>query len=1019
MIENNQNDSSVEQRSYESDSSSSSQNLKDKKPIIKSKLLMCLKRYFKKLNMKIYRLFSRLTILCQFLFFVFPLTFLMYFILIVIHYHAFEKVIKFDFFAAIKNSYLNYLTVELDDLNFEIDSLEIKSSFEELEGFYFFRIYFKELISMGLLNETSKIYPSISDNSETLYETLDLFQNEIKMSSVYSISPNYAKIYIDNRNDSFSEIAKLYYHLFPTISFELYNRELYINQSFLIMYEFDNKTYNVKNDYLYFSFPRFSYEGEDKLSNFFPDNSHISPTISTKNNVTHGKKENNTYYNENWFIKQDYDFRVVSSKVICNKISIFHLNYNYFGKINKTNIISIQNYETFNNKHYVINYVFFINQNSLKQESFDYSTFLIYNNSCKLKMKERERYSDNQTYSIFKSNIIELTLSSNLSKYFHYGMYDKNNNFYKNAISFDSFDIENLGEPVNYYNTTENFNLDLRYFSSLYLYTLLFINSEYNQSINYKTDQIQMNFEEKNNITKKICSVYNYSSYVEYLEHEKINCKNIQNLLYYSQNNISKIKPLYNFMFMPYCICLPLYCLKEDSNWTKFADNISLPDRCQSYYQYYDNGMNKKSKELLVKINEKINFFSNKLKDKLEDEFFIYKYMKFSNIPGIYFLVVNFVDNSILKDLLVSLIDEIDLLQFHFDIGITFYYFMIVCALNYILIHNIRKLSQVIFEYQKKHEYFLYQSSLDNIDNEKTEKEINSYYYSNKLDIIFNGADNVPLLKNENENTNNDIFNSNIIPSNILLEDLIKIFNKYYNVSIENLMKKYKKNSKDSILYKNRINIIEEKNELFKLLSILSLNAPKFKLNLSLDFNFYMNSKLNENFIKFIIKSQLVQSQQILLTQSVIYEILSTESIEDYGLIENLNFKYISNVSFLSKNENSIKKTMFNYAKNEIKYDKNNETSNPELNNIKKEKKGSTKINMTIDNDFNNDIEIIWKERNVLMDDFESNFEKDDFIKRDNLEQNFDFFLVNVYLKYIKKINAISENSTSNQDISY
>jgi hypothetical protein len=397
--------------------------------------------------------------------------------------------------------------------------------------------------------------------------------------------------------------------------------------------------------------------------------------------------------------------------------------------------------------------------------------------------------------------------------------------------------------------------------------------------------------------------------------------------------------------------------------------------------------------------------------------------MKFSNIPGIYFLVVNFVDNSILKDLLTKLIDEIDFLQLHFDIGITFYYFLMICVLNHIIIHNIRKLSQVIFEYQKKHEYFLYQSSLDNINNEKTEKQENSYYYSNKLDIIFNGADNVPLLKNENENSNyssnNDIFNGNIIPSNILVEDLIKIFDKYYNVSIENLMKKNKKNSKDSILYKNRINIIEEKNELFKLLSILSLNAPKFKLDLSFDFNFYMNSKLNENFIKFIIKSQLVQSQQILLTQSVIYEILSTENIEDYGLIENLNFKYISNVSFLSKNENSIKKTMFNYAKNEIKYDKNNETSNPELNNIKKEKKGSTKINMTIDNDFNNDIEIIWKERNVLMDDFESNFEKDDFIKRDNLEQNFDFFLVNVYLKYIKKINAISENSTSNQDISY
>lgn len=1018
MIENNQNDSSVYQKSYESDSSSSNKNLKNKNAIIKFKLLICLKRYFKKLDMRTYRLFSRLSILCQFLLFVIPLSFLMYFILIVIHYHAFEKIIKFDFFTAIRNSYLNYLTVDLDDINFEIGSLEIKSSFEEVEDLYFFRIYFKELISMGLLNETSKVYPNISDNSETLYKSLDEFQNEIKMNSFYSIRKNDSKKYIDSRADAFSEIAKLYYHLFPTVSFELYNRDLYINQSFLIMYEFDNNTYNIKDDYFFFSFPIYAMEGVDKLSNFFPDNSHVSPTISTKNKVIHGTKENDTFYNENWFIKQDYDFRVMSSKTLSNKISIFHLNYNYFGKLNKTNIITIQNYENYNDKHFVLNYIVFINQRTIKQESFDYSTFLIFNNSCKLKLKERERYSDNQTYLIFKSNIIELTLSSNISKYFHYGMYDKNNNFYKNSISFDSFDIENLGEPANYYNTTEKFNIDLRFFSSLYLYTLLFVNTEFNQTTNEKTEKLQINFEEKNDITKNICSIYNYSSYKEYLENEKINCKNIQNMQYYSQKEVSKIKSLHNYVFMPYCICLPLYCLKDDSKIVVFADNITLPDRCQSYYKYYDNGMNKQSKDLVISLNEKINFFSNHLKEKLEDEYFIYKYMKFSNIPGIYFLVVNFVDNYILNDLLIYALDKLDMLQFHFNVGITFFYLFLICVINYIIFHNIKKISQVIFEYQKKHENFLYQSTLDNL-NEKTEKKSKSYYYSNKLDNVFNGADNVPLLKDENENndcsSNRDIFNNDIISNNALLEDLIKIFDQYYSVSIENLIDKFQ-NAKKSILYKNRINYIEEKNELFKLLTILSLNAPKFKLNLSLDFNFYMNSKLNENFIKSIIKSQLIQSQQILLTQSVIYEILSTESIEDYGLIENLNFKYISNANMLSRNDNSIKKSMFNFAKNEIKYDKNNETLSPELNNFKKENKGSISISKTNDNDNNNDIELIWKERNLLMDDCENNFENDDFIRRDKLESIFDYFLINIYLKYIKKINAIPEKSTSNQD---
>ena len=1012
MNDKNQNDSWIEQKSYDSDSSNNHQDLNDKKLIIKSRILIFLENKFNKFYNKIKKFFSKLSILCQFFFFIVPFSLFLFIVLLITHYHAFERVFKFDFYCSLKDGYLNHFTRDLDDIQFELGSSEIKSSYEELEELFFFKIYFKELISMGLFNESSKIYKNISPNSGSLYQSLDLFQKELKMSSYYTIPKKDSETYIDNRKDSFSEIAKLYYYLLPGISFEEYTRDIFINQSFLIAYEFDNYTKNINNDYLYFCFPC-PYGKGDKSYNFISDNNLLYPKISKDKKVFHEEKKNNSYYEENWFIKQDYDFRILANEDFNARISCSHLNYNYYGKLNKTTIFSIQNYENINDKNYIINYIFFINQRDLKQQSFDYSTFLIINESSRMYILEKEKYSDNNTYLIFKSNIIELSLSSSLALYFHFGMYEKNNNFYKNAVSFDSFDIENLGEPFKYYNTTENFNIDLRYFSSLYLYTLLFLKSEYNASLNENTNLAQLNFEDKNNITKNLCKEYNYSAYQEYLENEKINCWNIQNMLYYSQKEIPKLKPLYNYKFMPYCICLPLYCLKDNNkNYNpyniEYASNISLPERCQNYLKYFDNNyIKERETSKIIKINDKINLFSNNLKDKIESDFYIYKYIKFTQIPGIFLLIINYVDNSILKNFLSIILDSISIIQFHFIIGYTFYYFILIIVAINVLVRNIKKLSKVILNYQKDHEKYLYQSDLkiNNKDGKKdeigiNEKHINSYLM-NKLDNIFNCYDNSPLLKSDNENLDENLNNDNdMIYSNPLLDDLFKIFYNYYNISIEKLAKKYYK-YKESSSFKNKIHLLEEKNELFKLLCILSLNAPKFKLNVSMDYNFYINSIINENLIKSIIKSR--QTQQILLTQNVIYELLTSENIEDFGLISNLNFKYITNINLNSKKENSIKISIFKYSKKEIEYNKNELLIHKNKMILKEENN-------------NSDIEIIWKERNLLMDELENNFENDDYIKRDKLESAFNYFLINVYYKYIKKIIPNEDISTTNQN---
>ena len=1005
---------SIDKKSNDSENSSNKEyiNIKVKNVIMKFKVLICVKKYINLVFKEIHKFFSQLSILSQYLFFLIPLTFILLCSLLLIHYHAFEKVFKFDFYYAIKEEYLKPIISDLDDIHFDIGSYEIKNNYEDLESLLFFKIYFKELISMGLLNEKSKIFPNISNTSETLYKSFDLFQKQIEMHSYFTIPKNDSETFIDNRNDSLSELGKLYYYMFPSITFESYSRDIYINRSYLIAYEFNKDSKIINQNYLNFGFPRF--ENQADSNNFIIDNSFIWPKISDEEFI-HGEKYNNSFYKENWFIKQDYDFRVNATVENNLKFSIAHLNYNYYGNLNKTNIICIQNYESSNGRNFIINLIFFINQRDIKEESFHYSTFMLINDSNSIFIKEKERYSDNSTYLIFKSNIIELTLSSLLYRYFHYGIHDKNYNFFRYGASFDGFDMEQIGEPLKYYNSIKNFNIDLRYFSSLYLYTFLFFKTEFNLSVNEKTEINQFDFDKNENIIRNICQEFNYSSYKEYLIDEDIDCWDIQNLLYYSQREVEQDRALNNYISLPFCICLPLYCLSynyEDfnPNKTNFVKKIKLPERCQNNMKYYENdNTNEISGSKIAEFEEKLNIFTNNLKEKIEDEFYIYKFLKYSYISGIYLLIINFLDNSILENILNIFLNKISTFQFYILFVITIAYFILIIVVNNIIIYNIKKLSIVIFEFHKKHENCLYQLNEDN-DN-YIEHNMIKNKFENKTDNIFNYSENKPLLKNEEENeeledySNNTFYNMS--SESPLLDYLFKIFNQYYNTSIDNLVKSKNKSENINIL-KEKINLVEEKNELFKLLMILSLHSPKFKLNVSSEYNYYINSKLNQNFLKFIKKNKFLSPQNTQLTQNVIYELLSTENMEDYGILTNINFKYISDINLKIKTNNSIKKAVFRYDENE------NESLR---NTINDDNLINTNNKFIIKEDKDNNIKIMYKERNNLLRELDSNFENDDFLKKEKLESSFDFFLINVYYKYITKLIPSSQNNIQREII--
>ena len=157
-----------------------------------------------------------------------------------------------------------------------------------------------------------------------------------------------------------------------------------------------------------------------------------------------------------------------------------------------------------------------------------------------------------------------------------------------------------------------------------------------------------------------------------------------------------------------------------------------------------------------------------------------------------------------------------------------------------------------------------------------------------------------------------------------------------------------------------------------------------------MDYNFYLNSELYSNYIQSITKGhQLIATE---LTQSVIFELLSTECTHDnIGLITNINFKYITNININSKiNNNSIKNSMFSFANNEMKQFK--------------QEIFEKKYLLIEDENINDNIKIIWKEKNKVLEEFEANFENDDYLKKEKLREVFDSFLVNTYYKYLRKI---------------
>ena len=225
---------------------------------------------------------------------------------------------------------------------------------------------------------------------------------------------------------------------------------------------------------------------------------------------------------------------------------------------------------------------------------------------------------------------------------------------------------------------------------------------------------------------------------------------------------------------------------------------------------------------------------------------------------------------------------------------------------------------------------------------------------------------------------------------NSLIEELFLIFCKHYRIRRYQLERYYSRHEHET-KYQLRMKMMMEKNELFKLLCMFCIYAPYFRLNLSLEYNTYKYSKLIKKFDKNILQTSNADKEQIKLTRNILYELISTENIPDYGLVMNLNFNYLTNINLENK-ENSIQNALFKNVFDKMKENENLIDKNNDININKEDEKQNVKL--------------VLKSKNEFIELFKNNFESDDYLNVNKLESSFNFFLINSYYKYMKQISA-------------
>ena len=958
-------------------------------------IFICICNFFYKILCKLFSCFSKLSLAFQFSICLIPLSIIMIIIIFIIHVYFYNELYSFNFSKILKEEFLDLYVTQIEDFLPELTAQVIKETKLDFENQIFFQVYFKELTNGGFLNNDNSdkkfFQPFYGD--ENIISLFSSFNNYQGIVNNFTLDESAVKNNLDERNtDQIGELAKIYYYMFPLIWHESLIINSLINQSFFVSYEFEPESKTIINEYLFLRFPK-NNDGFNVDNNFVPSHYLLNPLIAYYSEYDHLEDFGEFighYSMENWFMYEDNQFRkkIKSDDEHLTKISFAHQNLESDGDINKALVSFSQQYIKKDNRHYIINILFFYNQMSFKPGDNDFSSFIIKNNFSNevneiVNETDNTRYSDIYTYVVSVTDSTEYSLGEMDFRFFHLGLYSsKYNYYYMNGIFFDYFNLNAFYDYTENYTTGIKGEYDLNFYVSLYLYKSLFQNIRYSIIKKDREETFLYHFKDKIKV-QNICRKINFTLYRTFLQNTEINCWDTINQIYFDEeiykyitlkNASNSIDPIY-----PYCSCLPLYCLKnypeldEELENLEISDKINLPNKCQNKFTSYETKKNNS------------HYFGDNLILQLIDsslEEIDYNYIKITmfqikHLYGYFFLTYTKIDTSgeLYIHIFYKLTTKIEIMI------LILVSLIIVSSISIIIIvNNLKKYSDIISKFKETYELYLFKSENINKPNK------NSFTY-------------IKNKKNKKKRKKNIIEEDSLISKNLLdinennlLDELFSIFCQSYNIGNNDFEKFY---LKKKIKSKNQMkfDMMNEKNELFELLISFCLNARFFQLNLNFDYNLYENNDIIKKYCHHTERKFYDDKIRAKLTLNILYELISSECISDYGLITNFSFKYITNINSDSKN-NSIQYTMFENIKNkeEIKKEFSEEENESDNKPIKK---------------------LVLKRKNILIDMFQSRFESDDFLNYNKLNNAFTFFLINSYYKYIKQIyndNNSSEN---------
>lgn len=889
----------------------------------------------------------------------------------IIHVLCYQNIFAYDFYTGEKEKFIDETLNKLTEQLIKLSNYEITSKFQDkVSNQLFFKIYLTELINKNLLLNNS--ISNISDYSESLYKDLN------KASINYTIPKESAAAFIDtseSKNSPYlNQLKKIFWYFIPLMLQENEVMNNRINSAYLIAYQY-NSTYQVVSNmsHIYFNYPietldNFNYE------NFYTNNPKIDPNITLTNISKTAKKETNGSKlspSDNWFENIDVLFRKNDS--ISSQMSF--INLSLFRKENIiSNIIQV-NQMKFNKYNLSINIFFRYDREAQLTNGIDYSVFAISNLTNSLVEEQSFRFSDNKTYVISQNAIASISIGEEFNNFFIYGMKEKNSNYFINGKNFDIFNLDFLAKPEDNYIIQTFFTENVRIFSSLFLYTKFMQNENYSTlASSLKQNQLDNTLlltSTSNKTIKEICDSFNFFKYRDDIEKytaiQSFSCFSKDQLYYYQYPNFKQSSEKHNSSFFEYpkCQCIPFYCLnnikkfKNMKNTTNkkldLSDKVTIPSKCSlSLESYYTPQSGVKGRYLYEQH---------------------YKYLYYTWVPLDYtpefsLLISLEVDNGNNKKILDDFKKEIyKKIKTTCIIHVSLFVIVII-VVTILLAIRLTRFTNIINQYMEKHQAFLFNIEGKDKNSGSEEKDDENKGDQDESQDEGDSLLNDNMQKMPFDNENNELLDLNkkkkkehIYNDNTLIDDLFNIYCNYYNYDPDKiLLQNENKNLKEK---NNKLEMMKKQNDLFDILSSLSQNAPKFKFNLTLDYNLYYSSKLNMRYLKGLSKFPNVDKKQLILTQSILFELLSTENVSDYGLVINLRFNYVDNIKF---NQNDcIKKVLFqNYPPNNFK--------------------------------------LIGKKKDELCEFFEKNAETDDVFGAGVFESSFNFFLINVYYKYYSQI---------------